>query len=453
MSKPAQPLLVAVLLLCCTYGSGHDSNGKLASSAHIWEKAWSGFLPHIAKSVAEPSSNTTSACTASWNYLKTHWSFTDLELNVSLKEQAIDAFGKPGAGILEGNVLAFGSYDECLSIDHTQYCNVPVVVIGGLVSLSLARIRVAMCLPRECTNQDVLGYVNDFNNILKKYEQQAGINKSLTLYSDPKAIFCETENHVPYNAGAIVMILVCAVFSCLVLTGTGIDCVLAISDKVRSMIAASNPVVSVNTDLEKNEFSQEQTPLLGKSSTANQNVKGRKAIALELLLAFSLFKTVPTILSTDQPPAAITCIHGIRTISMFWVILGHTHVWGFMEGYLSNTLSVFKHVAPRFSYQPVANGFLAVDSFLFLSGLLLAYLTLRHMNRKRGKFPAVTYYVHRYLHLTPSYAFVLFFYWFVTMHLTSGPDYHATTGVHSPLYRNCEKYWWTNLLYINNLYP
>ena len=75
------------------------------------------------------------------------------------------------------------------------------------------------------------------------------------------------------------------------------------------------------------------------------------------------------------------------------------------------------------------------------------------MKRKNGHFPFLTYYLHRYLRLTPTYAFVLFFIWFLMMHLADGPTYHTAAWEGSGGYNSCASYWWTNLLYINNLYP
>ena len=42
------------------------------------------------------------------------------------------------------------------------------------------------------------------------------------------------------------------------------------------------------------------------------------------LMCFSLYTNGFKILSTKQPPGSLTCINGIRFISMSWVILGHT---------------------------------------------------------------------------------------------------------------------------------
>ena len=44
-------------------------------------------------------------------------------------------------------------------------------------------------------------------------------------------------------------------------------------------------------------------------------------------MCFSLYTNGYKILSTKQPPGALTCLNGIRFISMLWVILGHTLVF------------------------------------------------------------------------------------------------------------------------------
>ena len=49
---------------------------------------------------------------------------------------------------------------------------------------------------------------------------------------------------------------------------------------------------------------------------------------VDFLLCFSVIKNTKTVLSTSNPPGAITAVHGIRTISMWWVVLGHTFELG-----------------------------------------------------------------------------------------------------------------------------
>ena len=50
--------------------------------------------------------------------------------------------------------------------------------------------------------------------------------------------------------------------------------------------------------------------------------------------------------------------------------------------------------------------------------------------------------------LTPAYMFVLLFYDKLNGFLGDGPFWYQAQEKNP-----CDKYWWTNLLYINNFYP
>ena len=53
--------------------------------------------------------------------------------------------------------------------------------------------------------------------------------------------------------------------------------------------------------------------------------------------------------------------------------------------------------------------------------------------------------------LTPPYAFLILFSISVWPKLGDGPFWWSTTA--QPMITSCQKYWYTNLLYFNNLYP
>ena len=53
--------------------------------------------------------------------------------------------------------------------------------------------------------------------------------------------------------------------------------------------------------------------------------------------------------------------------------------------------------------------------------------------------------------LTPTYGFIILFLMYLLPLVGKGPIW-STISVNI-LPKNCENYWWTNLLYINNFYP
>ena len=243
------------------------------------------------------------------------------------------------------------------------------------------------------------------------------------------------------STGAVVMIVLCSIIALLILVATLID------GLCQPLLQEFKQHKVVNQSMQDTEADlyEEKKPLL------NQPINDPSVIH-ELMTAFSLYKNIPMILSTRQPPSAITSINGVRVISMFWVIMCHVFtLTGAMFPALRNTAQMIMNILPRFTSQVIINGFLSVDSFFFLSGVLVSYLTLREMKRRKGKFPLVPYYLHRILRLTPTYMFFLFFYWFIAMYMSQGPP--MVQLIFGQQQNSCNAYWWTNLLYINNLYP
>ena len=330
-----------------------------------------------------------------------------------------------------------GSYDECLDIkdDLTQYCLVSTALeVPGLQIPSQLPLvfSVGMCIPQECNATDLFFIVDKIPGLI--------------IESNPMKpgfpIDCQLDKNPPYDAKAIIMVFVCCLIVSIVLASTVTDLFIRLwKDGTIHHYLPLPPRPKSDSDV-----SSDEALLMG---PVVHKKKASKCDPLEWVHAFSLYKTLGTVFSTKQTSAAITCINGIRVISILWVIVCHAYVWVFQFSGADNTLSLLQ-VLKRFSFQAISNGFFSVDSFFFLSGLLGAYLTLRQMKRRKGKFPFVMYYVHRYLRLTPVYAFVVFFYWFLLSQLGNGPTYY---GLSTYFQEKCEKYWWTNFLYINNLYP
>ena len=144
---------------------------------------------------------------------------------------------------------------------------------------------------------------------------------------------------------------------------------------------------------------------------------------MEFIAAFSIIRNLEMIISSKQPPNAINCFNGIRVISMSWIILRHIVMPELVLNLLKTPNNTIKYYQSQFYIPTNCEFSFSVDSFFFMSGVLAAYLYLIEIQKREERFPVLIYYLHRYLRLTTVYAFVLFFWWTLTVHLGCGGQY------------------------------
>eukprot|EP00457_Paulinella_chromatophora_P002591 gb/GEZN01002596.1/.p1 GENE.gb/GEZN01002596.1/~~gb/GEZN01002596.1/.p1 ORF type:complete len:685 (-),score=86.95 gb/GEZN01002596.1/:357-2411(-) len=171
------------------------------------------------------------------------------------------------------------------------------------------------------------------------------------------------------------------------------------------------------------------------------------------LACWSLPRNLSRLLAAPPPPAPgqldLGPLNGLRFLAMSWVILGHALI--FKLAVYSNRLYVFTIPIKTFVFQAVSNGTLSTDVFFLLSGFLGAHLLLQTLRRNGGKlrWPALVF--SRWTRLLPAMLFWMLCYWQVAPYLTYGPIAYQLKN--SAPDKNCNKYWWTNALFIQNLYP
>ena len=406
---------------------------EIHGNLDVINKLWTDYFPRLLNNsltVEDQNVTISQECADSGASI-----IESLSRNVAIPEifVLLDATGKLGAGLLEGNTYLDGAFDECFQYNYTGYCVARGITLNSIPPSIPLSWTAGLCVPKYCTAHDVAIIIRATN----------------VTNVDQKDITCANSKHRSYSSGAVVMITVCVIFALLVIVETVLDCIATNipqffqNEYLFPLLTNSSPLAS-----NRREPLSESVPLLKNSASLLKESKWKSHL-WELATAFSLFKTIPTLLETKQAPTVITSLNGIRVISMFWVILAHNHFWLLIIG-VDNVVKI-KDVASRFSYQAIDNGFFSVDSFFFLSGVLVAYLTLRQMKKKDGRFPIIQYYVHRYLRLTPTYAFVLFFTWSLTAHLGTGPILSLSENA---LAEGCSNFYWlTNLFYINNFLP
>ena len=154
--------------------------------------------------------------------------------------------------------------------------------------------QVGLCVPKFCTSTDIA--------VL--------INKTGLLVTNENTIKRGDSKKPSYSAGAIVMIVVTLALTSMVVVRTLIDVLLQnILYFVRSETDKS---LNINSFVENG--AKEKTPLF-----VQQEVQyNEQSIRIyNFFTAFSLFKTVPTLLATEQTPGVITSLNGLWVISMF----------------------------------------------------------------------------------------------------------------------------------------
>jgi len=129
-------------------------------------------------------------------------------------------------------------------------------------------------------------------------------------------------------------------------------------------------------------FISDKIPALVKAFSARANSR-------------TLFRIVPT----NSNPNIIECLHGIRCMSLFWVIFSHEFIYALTSPNLnkadiysvciSNDAKMYSLLLKtkifQWAVEPFASfvlhGYFTVDSFFVLGGLLVSMIALRSMEK------------------------------------------------------------------------
>ena len=294
-----------------------------------------------------------------------------------------------------------------------------------------------ICVPPSCTGPALEALLEQ--GVLTPLEKLFG-----RVLDAPK-IDCKSPNR-ELDGAAIACIVLLVILASLCVAGTVVDLLFrARKERYAELLGNSSDGL--------------EAPLLGGGAALSLNSQSAMprepvmSFGERLLHSFSVPHNLVRL--SAERPSNLTALNGLRVFCIIWIILGHTNIYQNNVG-IKNPGYLLNVVVKRPSFQLVVGADMGVDAFFFLSGFLVAYMAVDELANK-GRINWGLYYFHRIWRLTPSYAFVLFIYVALSPYMGSGPmwnTYQATLGFTNTTPSNaCSKYWWTNLLYINNLYP
>ncbi|XP_041447569.1 nose resistant to fluoxetine protein 6-like [Drosophila obscura] len=308
-----------------------------------------------------------------------------------------DSWGSLPAGILVGHFKDLGHYDECVNIEQAITSNYNLMGKYCLAQLPLQlpmNVQTAVCFPASCSaaNMDTL--------LLRLLKQLLGVELSADL-TFVKERTCKTAEREPYDGLTVFTIAFLSVLGAAVVLSTLYDYFLC--------------------------EDQEKLPAILRVFSARYNSRG-------------LFR-----ISNNSNPNVVHCLHGMRGMSLIWVCFGHDYLIGITSPNI-NFLDVYKWAKSPFMVV-IYEGVFAVDTFFFISGMLVSMVALRSMEKAKGKLNIPLMYLHRYLRLTPIVAVAILVYLKVLPLMADGPLFGNWNFDN---YDSCNENWYWTLLYIQN---
>ncbi|XP_012546485.2 nose resistant to fluoxetine protein 6 [Bombyx mori] len=168
------------------------------------------------------------------------------------------------------------------------------------------------------------------------------------------------------------------------------------------------------------------------------------------LLCFSIKRNWGWLIQSEPKDPRIRRLkgfYGVRTITNVLIIFAHI-ITILGNGFVANPRD-FEEAYDHLLYQMIFNGVMVVHVFFCISGFLLVYNFLIRVEKLPATWASIPFVMFlRWWRLTPVYALIIAFNSTWMRHLSSGPlwDHYVTNS----FVRDCRRYWWQHLIYINN---
>ncbi|XP_045468713.1 nose resistant to fluoxetine protein 6-like [Harmonia axyridis] len=345
-----------------------------------------------------------------------------LKLSPMLKAKMLDASSKLiTSGLMEGNIVDLGDFDECLSIENEsseiygKYCLATVEINTFLSALHSTEGNTTSLLLQQ-TQTKIEKFANsklagEISSLLKLYTSFARFGICIPDKCKPKNIGflhldeekCSTKNsNDEMDLFAFTTLVILYIFIFIAILSTCYD---IINQKLS--LKPKHPI----------------------------------------FVAFSCYTNGKKLFGTQTNSDQLSCLHGIKVLSMVWVVLGHSYLNMFTTS-LDNLFYVNEWIDNP-TNMLILSATLSVDTFFMIGGLLTVYVFMKSppMKTKEGLKKIPMLYIHRYLRLTPAFAMMVLIYASgLVKYFGDGPKWYTLNSA----IENCKENWWAALLYVQN---
>ncbi|XP_066592062.1 uncharacterized protein [Prorops nasuta] len=304
----------------------------------------------------------------------------------------------PPPGFLDGNIMDLGLYDECLSVKvgkntmdfQGRYCS----VIYSFTNFVLPFYPyLSICVPNICDSEDI-------DEIYTNYIANNPNFKELGITY--KRSICSVEDSNQISTGTTLTLVLFGAMA-VILTLITIADIYDRRQKDKSLVKAYRPFFKI-----------------------------------------SIYTSWLKLISFKNAPGTLPYIHGMRVISMLWIMAIHEFFMSFFFP-ANNNFQILDHVS-KWYFALGVMGVYAVDTFFTISGFLVSYTFFQDLQkgRRRGIFSS---YVRRYIRLTPQILVLLLISSYLAEFTISGP---FSSFMLDNFASSCKERTWSVLLYIQN---
>ncbi|XP_058811134.1 nose resistant to fluoxetine protein 6-like [Topomyia yanbarensis] len=306
-----------------------------------------------------------------------------------------DSWGKIPSGMYHGNGNAFGNYDQCRQYNWQEVRGQHCTFLAA-VSSNLPPLVSSLCVPHFCAPEFA-------RQLYGEYLETRGV-AVITAISQES--LCIKDRDVVFDGGVVTAIVIFSIIAALVISSTTYELV---------QIQLKRDVVNLYS-----------------SFSLYSNLR-------------SILHIVPKPKNVENKMNTIECAHGIRAISMIWIIVVHIHE-SISPVPVNNNPARMSYLSSFGSVVMFGMGYLAVDTFLALSGMLVAWNLLKELDKK-GKINPLMLYLHRYIRITAPLAALILFVVSFAKYMGEGILWKTILDVSD---ETCSQYWWSALLHIQN---
>ncbi|KAJ5079994.1 o-acyltransferase [Anaeramoeba ignava] len=313
-----------------------------------------------------------------------------------------------------------GDYDLCNMLPDAHHC---VITFGFNISGYVIPLTWGFCLPKECNEEYAPYALEVYISLFYSYASVADY---------PIDVYCSDTFKKNYSAGTIITLIIIVLFGSFVIIGTIFKYFNISPNSQNQLKFKQNQQNFLN--IQDNEIQKETIPKW-------------KTILFKFFSFYSLQINWKKLIE-KHPDPSFKHLNGIRALSMFWIIFGHTIYFPAGVGY-NNEAYVFgdNGQITKWPFQFILGAEFAVDTFFFLSGLLMAHFAIEKLQHN---FNIGCFYFHRFWRLLPSLGFIILFFTNITMLLGNGPVFGSMKDF---IHDTCGKHWYSSLLFFNNFYP